>query len=470
MTTTTHTTHSRLVQDLRARLRGQVHAPGDEGYDAARRAWNLRAEHRPAVVALPEDSGDVQAAVRLAGDAGLGVGVLATGHGSTRPSDGALLLNTSRLRGVKVDAATGLARVQAGAVWTDVITAAARHGLSGLPGSSPHVGVAGFTLGGGFGWLGRRHGLAAHSVRRAEVITADGLMVCASAEESSELFWGLQGGTDNFGVVTDLEFALHPVSEVYGGNLYYPLDRAHEVLTFFAEWTRRAPAELTAAATFRKFPPLPVLPTALRGGSFIALRGAYCGDPRAGERLVDEARAALGPAAMDTFARMSTAAMAGISMDPVDPLGATGHCELVRELSPELVDTLVDLAGPGASSPLVMLELRQLGGALVGPPGSLSPLAHADAAYSLNAIGITATVEQADAVHRHLRVLAQAMLPHATGETYLNFLDADSATPERVRAAYSPADWERLVRLKDRYDPDNVFRFNRNIPPSSTPR
>jgi FAD/FMN-containing dehydrogenase len=470
MTMTTDTTHAPLVHDLRARVTGAVHTPGDAGYDEARRAWNLRAEHHPAVVVLPENTDDVVNTVRLAREAGLGVGVLATGHGSTRPSDGGVLLNTSRMRGVRVDAAARVARVEAGAVWEDVIAAAAPHGLSGLPGSSPKVGVVGYTLGGGFGWLGRRYGLAAHSVTRAEVVTAGGRVVTTSDHENADLFWGLQGGTDNFGIVTRLEFALHPVAEVYGGNLYYPLERARDVLAFFADWSRTAPRELASAATFRSFPPLPVLPAALRGGSFVALRGAYCGDPCDGERRIDQARRALGPAEVDTFARMSTSAMSTISMDPVEPLGAMGHAELLRDLTPELVDDLVRLAGPGSGSPLVMLEIRQLGGALAGAAGALSPLAHSDAAYSLNAIGVTPTTDQADAVQRHLLNLAEAMAPHATGDRYLNWLDADTATPEWVRAAYSQADWDLLVRLKDRYDPRNTFRFNRNIPPTTTPR
>ena len=167
----------------------------------------------------------------------------------------------------------------------------------------------------------------------------------------------------------------------------------------------------------------------------MAIRGAYCGDPRDGRRLVDEARRALGTAAVDTFVRMHVPAMAAISMDPLQPIGALGHSELLRDLSPGLVDTLVELGGPG--SPLVMLELRQLGGALAGPVGALSPMAHTGASYSLNGIGLTPTPDHAVALRAHLRELASAVRPYATGDTYLNFLDLNSATPQRVRAAYS---------------------------------
>lgn len=466
MTTTTDRLARGPLECLRRQMRGAVLTPGDEGYGRGRAAWNLNAEHRPAVVVLAEDAHDVRSAVRYAASIGLGVGVLATGHGTGAPCDGGLLVNTYRMRGVRVDPSRRVATVDAGAVWSDAVAAAAPHGLVGLAGSSTTVGVVGYTLGGGFGWFGRRYGLAAHSIARAQVATADGELVTASLHEHPALFWGLQGGTGNFGIVTSLEFALHPVRAVYGGNLYYPLERSREVLTFFAEWSRSARPELTSATTFRSFPPLPTVPEPLRGSSVVALRGCFSGDPDAGKTLIDEARAALGPAAVDTFAPMPIADLAAISMDPVQPLGVANHLELLRALTPATIDTLVDLAGPAARSPLVMLEVRQLGGALGGPVGALSPMAHTEAAYSVNAIGVTATPEQGAAVRNHLGRVASSLRAHATGDTYVNFLDLDAATPERVRAAYSPADWQRLTELKATYDPQNLFRFNRNIPGS----
>ena len=361
--TTTDQITAGHVAKLRARLRGAAVLPGEATYDAARSAWNLNAEHRPALVVLPENAEDIRCAVEFARTAGLGVGVLATGHGTGTPCDGGVLINTSRMRGVHVDPAARLARVEAGAVWHDVLEAAGVHGLTGLPGSSTTVGVVGYTLGGGFGWLGRRYGLAVHSVLRAEVVTADGRLITASPDEHPDLFWGLKGGTGNLGIVTALEFTLHPVRQVYGGNLYYPLDRADDVLRFFAQWSRSAPPELTSAITFRTFPPLPTVPEPLRGTSLVAIRGCFCGDPTEGRALIDQARVALGPAQLDTFTAMPAAAVAAISMDPVDPVGAMNHLELLRDLTPATIDALVELAGPEARSPLVMLEVRQLGGA-----------------------------------------------------------------------------------------------------------
>ena len=395
------------INDVRT-LDGRLYSSGEAGYAEACAAWNLDAVHRPAYAVTAEGPADVAAAVRLARDAGLGVGVMATGHGSTRPVDGGVLVNTSRMRGVEVDVPARRARVRAGDLWTDVVAAAAPHGLTGLPGSSPHVGVVGFSLGGGFGWLGRRFGLAGHSVARAEVVTAEGV-VTADPLENPELFWGIRGGTDNFGIVTSLEIELHPVAEVYGGNLYYPLDRARDVLEVYAGWSEGAPPELTSAATFRAFPPLPAVPAELRGQRFVAIRGAWCGDLGEGARFVERARLALGPAAVDTFAPMPVSALPSISMDPVAPLGAVGRTELVPALSADLVEVLVELAGHESGSPLVMLELRQLGGALTGRADELSPLARTDAAYALNAIGLTSDPTQAQVVRRHLDLLARAL-------------------------------------------------------------
>jgi FAD/FMN-containing dehydrogenase len=362
---------------------------------------------------------------------------------------------------VVLDPARRRATVHAGARWSDLIPLADAHGLTGLPGSAAHVGVVGYTLGGGFGWLGRAFGLSAHHVLRARVVTADGQAVVASETERSDLMWGLRGGSGNFGIVTELELGLVALDEVYAGNLFYPLDRAAEVLAGFAAWAPTLPTQMTAAVAFRGFPPLPAIPEPLRGNRFVVIRGAYAGSPAVGERLVDRVRAELGPALVDTFAAMRPAGLGAVGMDPVDPLAFEGHAELLQNITPRLMDALIDLEGRG--SPLVMLELRQLGGALTGSPDALSPMAHTTAAYSLNAIGLTPRPEQHRAVRQHLARVEAAVRPEATGAAYLNFLDAGPATAGRVDAAYSPTDRARVARLKCRYDPENVFRFNRNV-------
>jgi hypothetical protein len=465
--------HSTL-EELRAGLRGAAYAPGEEGYDEARRAWNLNAHQHPALVVMAAGAADVVAAVRLARSEGLGVGVMATGHGVASPCDGGLLINTSRMRGVRVDPEAQTARVEAGALWSDVIPEAQVFGLAGLVGSSSGVGVVGYTMGGGFAWLGRKYGFNADSVREADVVSADGELLKVSAYEHPDLFWGLKGGGGNFGIVTSMEFALYPLTTVYGGNLFYPLERTREVLDLYVRWIETLPDEMTTAIAFMNFPPLPMIPEPLRGGSFVSVRSCYCADPpEAGEDLLAPWRE-FGEPQVDTFGVMPTRQMDMISMDPVDPLAFYTHVELLGELSPEAIEKLVELAGVDSESPLIMLELRQLGGALARPPADLSPIGRRDSRFIMFGLGMNptpeATPEVARRVQGHLARVAEEMRPYETGATYVNFLDLGDWTPERTQAAYSPEDWERLVGLKDRYDPHNLFRFNRHIPPSSASR
>ena len=442
--------------------------PGDDGYDAARSAWNLNAIQHPAVIVMAESAADVQGAVRLARAEDLGIGVMATGHGVSVPADGGLLINTSRMTGTDIDPAARSARVQAGTKWIDVISAAATHGFATLPGSSPHVGVVGYTMGGGFGWLGRKYGFAADHVTAAEVVTADGDLVTASAQENADLLWGLKGGAGNFGIVTTLEFGLLPVDNVYAGNLYYPVGRAREVLECYADWTKALPDEMAAAVSFRNFPPFPTVPEDLRGESLITVRACYCGaDLGEGERLIGYVRDALGEPEIDTYAVMPAAKLDMISMDPVEPVGSLNHAALLDDLSKDTIDALVEL---GSDSTLLILEMRHLRGALSTTSSALSPIGHSDARFTMNAIGASMTPEMAADVRSYLAQVAETIRPHTTGGMYVNFLDVNNMSPERMRAAYTADDWDRLVELKTRFDPDNLFRFNRNIPPTPAGR
>ena len=296
-------------------------------------------------------------------------------------------------------------------------------------------------------------------------MTADGELVTASAQRERRSVLGPQGRRRaTSGSSPSLEFALHPVTNVYGGNLVYPVERAREVLKYYADWTRSLPDEMASAVGFMNFPPLPVIPEMLRGKSFILVRGCYCGDDLAeGERLIQSVRDALGEPEIDTFATMPAATVDRISMDPVDPVGSVNHAELLRDLSPETIEALVEL---GTDSPLIILEMRHLGGALVGCRLRAEPDGPSDAKFTMNAIGATMTPEMAAHVRSYLAHVAETIKPHTTGDTYVNFLDVNSTTPERVRAAYTADDWQRLVELKSRCDPDNLFRFNRNIPPA----
>jgi hypothetical protein len=377
------------------------------------------------------------AAMSFARDTGMGVGVMATGHGVGAPCDGGVLVNTSRMGGVRVDPVARTARVEAGALWTDVIPEAQAHGLAGLVGSSSHVGVVGYTMGGGFGWLGRRFGLNAASVTEADVITTDGELLRVSADEHPDLFWGPGGGGGNFGIVTSLEFRLFPLTAVYGGNAFYPVEKAGEVLDLYARWSADLPDEMTTAVAFMNIPPLPDIPEPLRGGSFAVVRGCYSGaNPEDGEEMFRPVREGLGDPVMGTFGVMPVAAMDAISMDPVDPMGSVQHSEMLRDLSPEPIEALLEVAGPESGSPLIMLEIRQLGGAVARTPGRLSPMGRGEAGYIMNGVGVTFTPEMAEAVKGHLARVTEVTREHQTGETYVNFMELDAAGEDRVRAAY----------------------------------
>ncbi len=454
------------LASLKAELRGSVYTPEDAQYSEASKAWNLNAVQRPAIVVMAETAKDLMLAVRFARDAGLGIGVMATGHGVGTPCDGGVLINTSKMRGVTVNSQSQTARVEAGALWKDVIPRAATYGLAGLVGSASHIGVVGYTMGGGFGWLGRKYGLNASSVTKAEVVTADGELLQVSETHNAELFWGLKGGGGNFGIVTALEFKLYPLTSVYGGAVFYSVEQAPKVLSRYAKWSAELPDEITAAVAFMKLPPKPSLPKPLQGQSVIVLKGCYCGEKlEDGAALFQPMREGLGNPILDTFKEMPVTTMDAISMDPVDPMGVFQHNELLSDLSPAAIADLVAVAGAESGSPLTIVEVRQLGGALERNPERLNPLGSGKARYSLNAIGATFTPEMEQAVKARLAKLAEATRPYQTGETFLNFMEVNP-TQERVRAAYPPEDWKRLVSLKNKYDPQNRFRFNRNIPPT----
>lgn len=448
---------------LERAVRGTVLTPEHPGYLAAVQGWNLTVRQRPALVVRAASRHDVATSVRFARSEGLGVAVMATGHGVVTPCDGGLLLDTSALRSVRVSPRTRRVRVAAGTRWQEVAEALRPHGLAGLAGSSPHIGVVGYSLGGGFGWLGRRFGLASHHLTRAEIVTADGRVRRVSPAREPELFWGLAGGTGNFGIVTALEFRAHRLTKVFGGNLFYPISRLGDVATFFAGWAPELPDTVTAALTVVGFPPAPTVPEPLRGKRMVALRAVWSEDLPTGRAVMDGATAYLGSPVMDTFAEMSPAALGSVSADPVDPLPIVSQGELIADLDDDLIAALVSLVGPEDRSPLGMLELRTLGGALRGRHDQLSPMARTDARYSLYAGLLAGVPGQEGATQDFFTRLSAAVRGRATGDNYVNFLNSHGGRPPRVRAAYSTADWDRLVALKHEVDPDDLFRFNRNI-------
>ncbi|MEZ0285718.1 MAG: FAD-binding oxidoreductase [Thermoleophilia bacterium] len=437
-----------------------VLVPGSPGWDDARRAWNLTVDQRPDAVFMPGDAEEVAAAVRAAGAAGLRVAVQATGHGAgpRRNLEGTLLINTSRMRGASVDPASRTARVEAGAQWRDVGPLAAEHGLAALHGSAPDVGVVGYTLGGGVGWLSRRYGLAANSVTAIEVVTADGEAVRADADTEPDLFWALRGGGGNFGVVTALEFRLYPVESLNAGWLVWPWEEARRVLARWAEWTDTVPEEVTSVGRILQLPPLPDLPEAFRGRQLVVIDAAILADEDEAARLLAPLRE-LGPE-LDTFAQGPATALSELHMDPPEPVPAAAAGSVIDAFPPEAVDALVDVAGPGSGSPLITVELRHIGGALERAPAGAGALGRIDGRFLVFAAGIVMSPEAAPAVADAGARANAALSRWGAGRAFLNFADV----PTDAETMFDPQAYRRLREIRSRVDPDGLLLANHPIP------
>lgn len=444
------------ITDLQAQLKGSILSPADAGYDDARKAWNLLYEQRPAYILVAESAEDVVAGVRFAADAGLGVAVMTTGHGIKAEADDALLIVTTKMTGVTVDTAARTARAEGGALWHHVLSAVTPHGLAPLLGSSPHVGVVGYSLGGGIGWLARKYGLAADSVRAVELVTADGQLRRASAAENSDLFWGLLGGGGSFGVVTAIEFALYPVAKLYGGFMIFGPEIAGEALRFYRDWIKAAPDELTSSLTIIKFPALPFLPEAIRGKIQVILRAAYLGDAASGAALIRPWLDWQTPHE-NTFREMPFAEIGTVSNDPVNPTGGYAINEMLAGLSDGAIEVITRRA-TNPDSPIVLNELRHAGGAIGRVEPGSSAVGNRDAQFYLQLGGPAMTPEIVAAMKAYFPQYRAELKPYVTGGTYLNF-NLGSEAVARVKAGYLPESYARLARLKSQYDPANLFRF-----------
>jgi FAD binding domain len=445
-------------------LDGKVIRPDDARYDNARRAWNLAIDQQPAAVAFPETAADVTAAVSYAAERGLRVGAQGTGHnaGPLGSLADTVLVRTDKMRGIRIDPQARTARVQAGVVWLDVVEAAAVHGLAALAGSSPDVGVAGYTVGGGLSFLGRKYGLAASNVTAAELVTADGRLVRADHEHEPDLFWAVRGGGGSFGVVTALEFRLFPYTQAYAGALWYPIGRAAEVLHAWGELTRGpAPDELTTIGRLLNFPPIPQIPEQVRGQSFAIVEAYHTGDPAQADALLAPLRA-LGPV-NDTITVVPMPALSHLHMDPEQPLPYAGDGILLADLPATAVDAFVQVSGAEARFPLLSVEIRHLGGELARPRPGNGALACLDADYVLFAVSMTPVPELVAPVMAQVEAVKDALAPWAARQMYLNF--AETQTP--AAPFWTEHANQRLRRIKAAVDPHNLIRANHPVPPAA---
>src|SRR5919202_6213067 len=421
------------VAQLRSHIAGDVITPGDAEYDVARQAWNLAVDQQPVMVALPKSAGDVARILRYAREKGLRVAPQGAGH-NARPLgrlDDTVLLKTSRMIGVEIHAEERYARVQAGAIWADVVGPAYEAGLTAMSGSSPDVGVVGYTLGGGLSWIARKYGLATNHVRAIELVTAEGKLIRADHENHPDLFWALRGGGGSFGVVTTIEVELFPFTEIYAGMLAFPIDRAVEVLSAWNELLPSLPDEMTTVGRMLRVPPLPEIPEIVRGRELAVVEAFYLGDEAEGRRLIQPLRE-LGPE-IDTVTTMPTKDLIHVHMDPPEPVPGEGdHMMIGDHLPQDAIDTFVEAFRSGPAQALLMSELRQLGGELgrSGPDHGAADTF--DGAYTMFSVGMTPTPEVAAMVAAGLPVMRDAMKRYEGGREYLNFAEQKGLDSRRL--------------------------------------
>jgi FAD binding domain len=441
-------------------ISGRVATRADADWDDARQAWNLAADQQPAAVVFVEGADDVSAVLRLAAERGMKVNAQGTGHGAAPLDvrDDTILIRTTRMKDIDVDTREGTARIEAGALAEEVGAAAQEHGMSSLPGSSPNVGTIGYTLGGGMGWLGRRHGFACNRVRAIELVTADGEQRRVDADREPDLFWALRGGGGGYAIVTALEVSLLPISEAYAGALIFPAELGIEAVRAYRDWTTSVPDEVTSIGRFLRPPPMPDVPEPLRDRPLWTVTAACIGSREDGERQVAPLRE-LGEPIMDTFDQIPAAALSRINMDPEPPIPALGHHRLLRELTDEAIDAFVEIVGPEAGSPLLLAELSHAGGALGRPAEGGGALSKLDAEFVMFGLGVPMTPELGEALPGALDRLHDAMEPWSSEGGYFNFAER----PCDIDALLPPETCERLTEVKRRWDPDGLIRANHAV-------
>jgi len=453
------------IEELKRGFQGEVILPGDGAYDDARKIWNAMVDKRPAVIARCATTPDVARAVNFARDNGLLLAARGGGHniaGNAICDDG-LVVDLSRMKAAQVDTGRRRATIEGGATLADFDAATQAHGLATPLGINSTTGIAGLTLGGGFGWLSRKYGMTVDNLESAEVVTAAGQVVRASATEHPDLFWALQGGGGNFGVVTRFEFRLHPVGpNVLSGLIVYSASEAKRVLQQYREFIAKAPDELTVWTVLRQAPPLPFLPEKVHGKEIIALALIHAGDPKQGEALIPPLRqfgTVLGEhVGVQPYTAWQQA------FDPLLTAGARNYWKShnFATLQDGLFDAIVVAVG-ALPSPQCEIFIGALGGATMRPAPSATAYAHRDARFVMNVHGRWEDPADDKRGIAWARDFFRAAAPFATGGVYVNFLTADEG--DRVRAAYGP-NYERLAQVKRKYDPGNLFRMNQNIEPA----
>ena len=437
---------------------GRIATAEDTDWDEARAAWSLAADQRPVAVALVKTADDVAKVVGFTGANGPRVAAQGTGHGAMPLGslDGVVLIKTERMRGIQIE--DGRARVEAGAWASDLGEAAARSGRSFLPGTSPNVGVIGYTLGGGLSWLGRKYGFACNRVTAIELVTAAGEARTVNAATDPDLFWALRGGGGGYALVIALHVELVPVSEAYAGALVFSPGLAAEGIAAYRDWSADAPEEVGSLVRMLNLPPIPDIPEPLRGNKWLAIIAACIGSREQGERAIAPLRQ-IGDPVVDTFDQIPAAGLSRIAMDPEPPVPALGHHRVLRELPDDAIAAFVDVAGPESGAPLLLAELRHLGGALARPAENGGALDKLDGQFVALGAGLLMDPALREPIAGSLDRLADALDPWAAAGGFFNYAER----PGEVDAIMPAETCRRLAEVKRRWDPDDLILANHSV-------
>ena len=445
---TDHSGLSLKIESLRRECSGDVLLPESAGYEEMRQCWNRAVQLHPTVIVMATSTADIQACVRFATQHHLKILVQSTGHGAAPQSGDYLLIVTTRMNGVAVDAAAQTARIEAGAVWGDVLKETQLHGLAPLLGSSGTVGVVGYTLGGGIGWLARQYGVAVDSVLSIDAVTADGETVRVSSRELPDLYWAMCGGNGGFGIIAAIEVRLYPVATVWGGSLTYPITLATEVFSRFREWTASLPEAMTSSVAVVNYPDVDAVPPELRGTSAVVVKGCHCGSIDVGKHLTSSWTDWKKPIA-NTFAAMPFANVASISHDPVDPVPAfAAGGDVLQALSDEAIAVLIQYATTDGTtktgkSPFLETEVRHVDSRSVREPSASNAFTPRDARFILNIAAAAPTPASVEALRRYTAEFKRVLRPHTSGELYLSFTGWEEA-----KRAAGDLNSERIRRLR----------------------
>lgn len=445
-----------VTGNWQTQLEGALITPADAGYDASRRIWNGMIDRRPAVIARCRSAADVQVAVKLARAEGMNFSVRGGGHGVAGMAvcDGGLMIDLSPMKGVKVDAGAREAIASPGVLWGEFDQATQAHGLATTGGQVSHTGIAGLTLGGGLGYLMGKHGSTCDNLLSVDVVTADGELLTASADQNQDLFWAIRGAGSNFGVVTSFRYRLHPLKEVLAGLLLHPRERASELTAFYREFMAGSPDELDTTIGFLNSP---------EGVPLVGIVVVYAGEQGEGARLLEPLRK-FGPPVADLIQPMPYCAAQSM-LDAAVPIGDRYYWKsnFVNELSPALVNVLS--AGASAMpSPLSVILLFEVKGAIQRVAKEAMAFDHRDANFELSIIARWTDPAADEANIQWTREVWKAAQPYVSTAVYANHLTGDEG-PQRIRASYGAGKWDKLAKLKARYDPGNFFKMNHNIIP-----